>query len=282
MSEAKQKELRLSELRSGRYICVYCGERALTVDHVPPRAAFNNDRPRGLEFPSCDRCNDATRELDIIVGWLAQVGSWENPRKGDHLELMLRTIQRRFPEFATSFRRASPRLGFTPAGLLAAQPLVELTVDEYFHSVVTQFGLKFALAMHWKTTGEVASDNHRIAVFSAPNQDARPGSIPFSIYQYFSDRHYLVQGQKNSKGRFSYSSGSTADKSVSGQLATVGLMFSCVSFVVAPEFADRLDHSSFPQAKIFHRKQIQKSYPYGLRRLTSSEILFRLSTMDTD
>lgn len=280
MGEARRRLNSFTEIRSGRFTCVYCGDRAFTVDHVPPRSVFNGNRPRGLEFPSCVRCNDATRELDVIVGWLAQIGSWTDPTNKDRVSSMTRRVKRDFPEFSTSFRRVSPLTTFTPTGLVVPPKIVELSVDKYFHAVVTQFGLKFALAMHWLDTGDIASEDHRVVVFSLPNQDARPGTLPHEIYGYFSQQHHLVQGRKDSKGVFSYSSGSTSDNSISGQMTTVGSAFSAVSFVVAPSLTHQISHDSFPLAQVFGRKQILKRYPFGLPRLNEQEIILRGTIMN--
>lgn len=38
--------------------CVYCGDSATTMDHVPPRTLFQKPRPELITVPSCSSCNN--------------------------------------------------------------------------------------------------------------------------------------------------------------------------------------------------------------------------------
>jgi 5-methylcytosine-specific restriction endonuclease McrA len=55
-STRQWRKIRERVLRSGQFICVYCGQEADTVDHVIPRRLGGNDSDDNL-VPSCKRCN---------------------------------------------------------------------------------------------------------------------------------------------------------------------------------------------------------------------------------
>lgn len=54
--------------------CVLCGGRkdAEGLEHAPPKVMFREkDRPKGLEAPACDRCNNGSGEADQMAAFLA-------------------------------------------------------------------------------------------------------------------------------------------------------------------------------------------------------------------
>ena len=49
-------------------VCCYCGGQASTIDHCPPRSFFRGRHaPEGYEFPACDACNQATKDVEQVV-----------------------------------------------------------------------------------------------------------------------------------------------------------------------------------------------------------------------
>ena len=55
-STRQWRKIRERILRSGQFLCVYCGQEADTVDHVIPRRLGGNDSDDNL-VPSCKKCN---------------------------------------------------------------------------------------------------------------------------------------------------------------------------------------------------------------------------------
>ena len=50
--------------------CVFCGGTvpATTIEHAPPRVMFVRKlRPKGHEFPACNRCNNGTSQQDQVA-----------------------------------------------------------------------------------------------------------------------------------------------------------------------------------------------------------------------
>ena len=70
-------------LRPGA-LCIYCGGLANRVEHMPPRAMFKDKaRLSGMEFPSCESCNNGTSGADSVAAFIARIepdgasGSWK-------------------------------------------------------------------------------------------------------------------------------------------------------------------------------------------------------------
>src|SRR5947209_20248260 len=58
-------------------ICIFCGgsEPATTRDHVPSRQTFHlREWPEGYVFPSCARCNRATKDTEQVMAMLSRMG----------------------------------------------------------------------------------------------------------------------------------------------------------------------------------------------------------------
>jgi hypothetical protein len=77
MGEAKRKLRAHAAILADGPGCIYCaGENvATTIEHMPPISLFEGgQRPKGLEFPACHRCNTATGHSDLVAAMLAR--SW--------------------------------------------------------------------------------------------------------------------------------------------------------------------------------------------------------------
>src|SRR5712671_4520118 len=76
MGEAKLKRRSHAAILSGQPGCIYCAGTnvAATIEHMPPISAFRGrQRPKGLEFPACQACNNGTGRSDLVGALLARV-----------------------------------------------------------------------------------------------------------------------------------------------------------------------------------------------------------------
>ncbi|UYH52138.1 hypothetical protein N5W20_04600 [Candidatus Kirkpatrickella diaphorinae] len=49
--------------------CIYCGEKADSVDHFPPRSFFREGQwPKNYAFPACMACNNGKGEDEQVIG----------------------------------------------------------------------------------------------------------------------------------------------------------------------------------------------------------------------
>jgi 5-methylcytosine-specific restriction endonuclease McrA len=101
MSESKQRRRRHQHILKGNPTCIYCGgvSPATTVEHMPPRVIFwGKDRPKGLEFPSCEQCNNSTRLSDQVAGLMSRIyPDSANPEHGEEVRRLLRAISNNCP-----------------------------------------------------------------------------------------------------------------------------------------------------------------------------------------
>ncbi len=73
MGEASTKKRAHANLLCRFPCCIYCGAVADTVEHMPPVTMFRRkQRPKGLEFSSCRRCNHGTSKSDLVASLLAR------------------------------------------------------------------------------------------------------------------------------------------------------------------------------------------------------------------
>ncbi|MGY4365277.1 hypothetical protein ACVW1A_001342 [Bradyrhizobium sp. LB1.3] len=75
MGESNLKRRAHAAVLDGCPWCIYCGGDlpATTVDHVPPIIMFaQRQRPKGLEFGSCEPCNGGTKHADLVAAMLGR------------------------------------------------------------------------------------------------------------------------------------------------------------------------------------------------------------------
>src|SRR3954467_2212243 len=75
MGESKQKRRAHATLLDSCPWCIYCGgdQSSTTVDHVPPIIMFDQrQRPKGLEFGSCEPCNVGTKHADLVPAMIGR------------------------------------------------------------------------------------------------------------------------------------------------------------------------------------------------------------------
>jgi hypothetical protein len=76
--------------------CVYCGQPATTVDHVPPKCMFGEKKPSNLiTVPACEPCNVGASKDDQYMQRLALVAGADAHTVGKQVnEAFLRAIER--------------------------------------------------------------------------------------------------------------------------------------------------------------------------------------------
>lgn len=79
MGQAKIKQYNRKRFLAAHLYCSYCGGKATTTDHCPPRSFFaNRVWPEGYEFPACESCNQEARKDEQILGLLAKISLTED------------------------------------------------------------------------------------------------------------------------------------------------------------------------------------------------------------
>lgn len=98
MGQAKQKQYSKIEFLKIHQICCYCGEKATTIDHCPPRSLFIDRKwPESYEFPSCERCNSEGRKIENIIAVIYRI-RLNTSVKDAHLGKLIMGLRNNSPE----------------------------------------------------------------------------------------------------------------------------------------------------------------------------------------
>lgn len=210
MSEAKRKQRRKEAFLKQHPYCCYCGGTtpATTVDHVPSIQMFSlRRRPKGLEVPACEDCNQGTRQHEQAAAMLGRVYS-DGPTEAERHETkrIMRAVNTNIPGLLEEMwpspeqeARAAvtrPSLPGTAGALNCTGPLLNQSVQI--------FGAKLGFALHYSTTGRIIPQAGGVAVIWYSNYDAVTERIPAELLQILGDPQTLRQGRWNAGDQFSY------------------------------------------------------------------------------
>ncbi|MEE8393721.1 MAG: hypothetical protein V3R66_05200 [Rhodospirillales bacterium] len=239
MGEAKHNRRRkLAFLRKHPYCC-FCGGAtpATTVDHVPSRQMFSlKRRPKGLEVPACNACNQATRQYEQVAAMLGRIYP-DGPTHADRDEVgkIMHAVDRNAPglieEMMPSIRqehrfmRSKPSLPKDVAGVFnCGGPLLNRSIQS--------FGAKLGLALYYATTdGLIVPLEGGVAVQWYSNFAAATEGIPDSIFQLLGPPKTLTQGKWGVGEQFSYAFAIAENAKMAAYFATFRGSFAVVSWV---------------------------------------------------
>lgn len=239
MGDAKRKHRRFEDILKNADGCVYCAASspAEQIDHMPPRAMFRlNQRPKGLEFPSCAACNKGTSRLDVVATFMARTfpgiesdaesGEWDKvmnevervapgllkemwvPRQ--EMEAMLQVAKVNDPELA-AFKANGPIL----SGHMQA------------------FAAKVGFALHYEATGKVVPEHGRVQVRWFTSGEIAGDQLPESLLGGIGPVKLLEQGRITSQLSFEYGWGEFANNDlIKLYYAKVRQAFVVAAFVV--------------------------------------------------
>lgn len=208
MGEAAARGKRHREIFAQQPNCIYCGGGTLatTVDHIPATSFFTlNQRPKGLEFPSCTACNHGARDADLVVAIVGR--SWPDavsPAEAAHFKALLTRANRRLPGMVEEMRppRAAERRTVRELGLPEDGGLIRLD-GPLVSSHMEAFGARLGMALHYDLTSAILPRDGGVAVRVYSNVDAIRGNIP--DLEFLDPPKTLSQGRMASQGEFLYS-----------------------------------------------------------------------------
>lgn len=211
-----EKKRRLDRMKREHPQCIYCGgiRPTETIDHMPPAILFNGKlRPKGLEMPACQQCNNSTGSAEQIVALITrfasedETGRWHN----EFVEIM-NAVRRNHPglvesmmpslrERRTFLKKRGYRLGIDATA--AEFPLVKLS-DQRITDAFTLFGRKLASAIHFNYTQIIVPPDGWIFVRSYSNVELAEKGIPDNLLSDMSDITTLKQGDWHVVDQFVY------------------------------------------------------------------------------
>lgn len=216
--------------------CVYCGSDATEIDHMPPIGMFPpGARPKGLEFASCSKCNRGSSCVDDIASFLGSISSLETTTEAQErfFSRKLSALVNNYPRVAlemmptTSLLRQSSMVvdanGASCGALDLRGPLVTHAIG--------LFGAKFAMALYYRSKGEICPKGTKIVVLWFSNFQALNDEIPQQLFETLKDRFALAQGKKTTYGEFEWGSGATTDGKSTAHWVTIRFAFMYYLFV---------------------------------------------------
>lgn len=157
MSEANKNRRRLSDIVASADRCIYCANAATTVEHMPPISMFHTrQRPKGMEFASCEACNNGTRAADTVAAFFARISQHEDSLMIAEAMKLRRSVSRLAPGVAQEFFRpenTSAEWFQTRGGIL--KPMIVVRSDGPLTKRYLQiFAAKFGMALYREHVGE--------------------------------------------------------------------------------------------------------------------------------
>jgi len=229
LGEAKA---RLARLQREQPFCVYCGgdEPTTSCDHCPPISIFDNrQRPKGLEFGSCEECREGSRAMDLVVGVMSRLFNASDPApdvEGD-VQAHIRGFINNHPDIAALFDISN-----SPPVLLEGRIVhpISITDPDRISHILDGFAARFGLAMYREHTGGVAPASARIATTWYSNVDLFAGRYPQEFLQAVGNPRTLQMGRMHVAGQFRYWP-ALADEHTFGVFAAFRESFGIMSIV---------------------------------------------------
>lgn len=160
MGEAKQNRDRRQKILDAHPWCIYCGARAATTDHCPPRSAFRGRHwPETYEFPACEPCNSGARldeqvmaalfRSDFSEGNNIQLEEWEKLAQG--VKNNQREIAAEWQSLSRNEIKRTLRLAYGSEGDLRRQRgWSAINIGPRTQAVISRFMIKLGKALYFK------------------------------------------------------------------------------------------------------------------------------------
>jgi hypothetical protein len=210
MGEAKRKKQSFAEMLAGNPGCIYCSgaATATTMEHMPPRIVFEGkQRPKGLEFPTCERCNCGTSHTDLVAGMLARF--WPDADS----QIQQKDAKKIFGAIANNIPELLREMDTGRAGEKLARKQHNLPDSVYplradgpiLSRHVFEFAAKLGFALHYDLTGAPIPNGGGVQVMWFSNVQALNGQIPSVFFDMLPSPSTLEQGKKSVADQFKYS-----------------------------------------------------------------------------
>ncbi|TAU50001.1 hypothetical protein ELI00_19560 [Rhizobium ruizarguesonis] len=177
---------------------------------MPSRVLFDRKhRPKGLEFSSCQPCQNTTRKAETVVAMLSRV--YPDPTtktQRDEFRKLLYAAERHNPglvsEMETDQLGHLHRLGEVAAQLPSWNFLN--VGGPICTSSVSAFAFKLGLALHYEITQQIVPKGGVVVVARFSNVDAFTGDLPKEMLGLFGPGRTLEMGKFRVAEQFEYSS----------------------------------------------------------------------------
>jgi hypothetical protein len=161
MGEANRKLNRRQTFLQEHPSCIYCGGRATTSDHCPPRTFFESRQwPETYEFPACGPCNESARLDEQALAVLIRCKLTKNRNESDQLEWqkLVRGVRNNQPYMITEWQditrnetKRALRLAFGSEGDRRRQEGWGMAnMGPLTHAIISRFMIKLSKALYYR------------------------------------------------------------------------------------------------------------------------------------
>jgi hypothetical protein len=237
VGEAKRKHKLKQQLLAENPYCIYCGgvNYAATIDHFPPISLFElRQRPKGLEFSACERCNSGGKKDELVASMLSRL--LPDP-SSDALKEENRNLIR---SVHTNCPGILEEMNLSPRQENIVQPYVEAypSIGGAFNCSgpllarsIHRFGAKIGFALHFHLTKRIVSENGGVCVWWFTNEKLFTGDLPWDLINMLGNPNTLRQGKREVSNQFLFARNATTEGTLSGHYATFRLSFAICAFV---------------------------------------------------
>lgn len=223
--------------------CIFCaGERPTTsVEHMPSRILFDaKQRPKGLEFPSCQKCQNSTRKEELAVAMFSRIyPDATTPAGRQEVRKIMRDAGRAFPKLLKEMEIDQlpilAELGAT-AHKLPAWNFVTCG-GPIAREIIEKFALKLAVALHFEERKVSVPRGAGILVTHYTNYRALVDGMPIEFMDALGAEKTLVMGAKHASDTFSYQTSALEDEPTTLHMAYFRQSFALL-MAVFPRFED--------------------------------------------
>ncbi|MFN3171439.1 MAG: hypothetical protein ACE37E_12210 [Hyphomicrobiales bacterium] len=252
MGEAKKKRRRHAKVLEMAKGCIYCASRgaAEQVDHMPPRAIFRmSQRPKGLEFPSCAKCNQGTSHLDMAAAFMARtfpgISSEEDSNEWDRV---MQEVSRVAPDLLSEMWMPREEMSamLNNEGITDPRMAAFRADGPILSAHMQAFGAKVGFALRFEDVGYPIPETGGAQVRWFTSGELYNGALPESLYASIGAIKIMRQGRITSDGAFEYGWGEfTEHPSVRLYYAKVREAFAVAAFVT-----DEISNLPFPADQV--------------------------------
>lgn len=232
MGQSRQKRRAHAAVLDGCPLCIYCGgdHPATTVDHVPPIIMFEQrQRPKGLEFGSCEPCNVGTKHADLVAAMVGRSMPDAGTEAGRaEMKNIFSAVNNNIPGLLQEMYIAPDQQSAAGwreenGGLLRANgPLVS--------SHMQTFAFKIGFSLYYELTKKILPKTGGIVARWFSNFERLDGTFPQSAFQHLLPPTTLRQGKFEVSDQFAYQWRLAEDERMAMFLATFRRSFAVLAF----------------------------------------------------
>jgi hypothetical protein len=207
VGEAQRRRKRLSDLKEEWRNCCFCGGQGINEewDHQPGKLLFpDKQRPKGLEFPACKRCNVLSKGDEAVVAFLARLGgstraSWSIDNAA---RKAVRGARNQNSRLIDQLVRSSHDVTVQIGGLFRRAKQVEFERQDWERSV-SLVGAKISLGLYFLHTKRIVPCEGIVTVLTGSNRRENAGEFYRAVLS-LPHAGGLNMGKSNADSSFFY------------------------------------------------------------------------------